>query len=92
MKRKSRNATAKQKRMFGRVFELGCLACRQDKLFSYPQIHHWREYGYRNHDLIYGLCKPHHDMRHLHKPDFVAKYGADKELFEESQKLLGIVK
>lgn len=90
--------TAAQKRHFGRVFSLGCAACRQEGKFSFPQIHHWREYGYRDHNLVIPICPVHHvatsavkgiPNRHLNPVEFAAKFGTDKELYEQTMELLG---
>jgi len=94
----SKPPTAAQKRIWGLVFEVGCMACRQDGNFSFPQIHHVKEYGKRNHGKVFGICPPHHSPvcavpgvpnRHLNPIEFREKYGTDQELFEKCQKLIG---
>lgn len=96
----SNNPTAAQKRMWGKVFEVGCIACYMDEVFSFPEIHHAKEYGYRNHDKVYGLCPVHHKAtsmepgipnRHGTPKAFIERYGTDQELFELCQKLRGII-
>lgn len=94
----SKRPTAAQKRMWGRVFESGCLACRQEGVFSFPEIHHVKELGKRrNHDKVYGLCPSHHKAtsmipgvpnRHGTPKEFIEKYGTDQELFERCQEIL----
>jgi len=90
--------TAAQKRMWGRVFAAGCMACLQDGIFSFPEIHHVKEYGYRNHNKVYGLCPKHHKEvsavkgvpnRHLNPIEFRDAYGSDQELFEKCKKEIG---
>ena len=88
--------TANQKRMWGRVFEVGCIACMIDGKFSFPEIHHAKDYGYRNHSNVYGLCPPHHRplvanvvSRHGSPAEFEKLYGTDKELLEKCKELLG---
>jgi len=84
--------TAANKRLFGKVFEVGCMACRQHGIFSFPEVHHYREYGKRDHSKVFGLCPPHHrptaaivgvPNRHGNPVEFAKKYGTDKELFSE---------
>jgi len=93
--------TAAQKRLWGSVFQVGCMACRQDGVFSFPEIHHWREYGYRDHSKVLGLCPPHHRPtaaipgvlnRHGNPIEFAAKYGTDEELHKECMKVIGLSK
>jgi hypothetical protein len=97
----SKNPTAQQKRMWGRVFENGCMACQKECRFSFPQIHHWRPYGYRDHSKIFGLCPAHHSAvcavpgipnRHLTPVEFAKKYGTDEELFKLCMEQIGEVK
>lgn len=93
----SKKATAAQLRMWGKVFEVGCIACLMEGNFSFPEIHHVKEYGYRNHDKVYGLCPIHHKAtamvkgvpnRHGTPKEFTEKYGTDQELFEDCQRRL----
>mgnify|MGYP003527307285 CR=1 FL=1 len=76
------------------------MACLQEGNFSFPEIHHWREYGYRNHSKVYGICPAHHKEvsavkgipnRHLNPVEFREKYGTDEELFNQCmEKVRGI--
>jgi hypothetical protein len=93
----SKQPTAAQKRKFGKVFEAGCMACLQDGIHSHPQIHHWRQYGNRDHNLIFGLCPTHHNAvsavpwiknRHLNPIEFAEKYGTDEELYRKCMELI----
>lgn len=97
----SNRPTAAQQRMWNRVFDAGCVACRMNGKFTYPEIHHVKEYGYRNHDKVYGLCPVHHKAtsmvkgipnRHGTPKEFVEKFGTDQELFEQNQKYIEGVK
>lgn len=83
--------TAKQKKRWERVVALGCLCCRQR-----PSIHHCRHecgMGQRNHDHVAPLCPECHQhgkiSRHGTPKEFTELYGTDKDLHEETQKLLG---
>ena len=87
--------------MWGKVFEVGCMACKQEGIFSFPEIHHVKEYGYRDHSKVYGLCPHHHKEvsavkgipnRHLAPIEFRELYGTDMELFEKCMKLIKITK
>lgn len=92
----SKRPTAAQKRMWGRVFNLGCIACMIDGKFSFPEIHHVKDYGYRNHSKVYGLCPAHHRAmctmavsRHGSPAEFQKMYGTDEELLKKCNELLG---
>jgi hypothetical protein len=91
-------STAAQKRLWGRVFENGCVACDLEGDFTFPQIHHWRRYGKRNHMKVFGLCPVHHcavnavpgiPNRHLNPIEFAAKYGTDEELYTLCMQQIG---
>lgn len=95
----SNRPTAAQKRMWGKVFENGCMACKQEGNHTHPQIHHWRQYGYRDHNKVFGLCPQHHNMisavegvlnRHRDPIEFSAEYGGDEELFNKCMEEIGI--
>ncbi len=90
--------TEAQKRLWGRIFEAGCVACRKEGKFSFPEIHHWREYGYRDHSKVFGLCPAHHrpgtavpgvPNRHGQPIEFRERYRTDEELFAENMKRIG---
>jgi hypothetical protein len=74
------------------------MACLQDGVFSFPQIHHVKAHGGRNHSKILGLCPIHHlevcavpgvPNRHLNPVEFAAKYGTDEELFQKCMQQIG---
>ena len=84
--------TASQKRMWGKVFGIGCMVCRQEGIFSFPEIHHVKDYGRNDNSKVYGLCPAHHrptagvtgiPNRHGDPKEFSEKYGTDQELFDE---------
>lgn len=95
----SNNPTAKQKAMWNKVAENGCMACLQNGFHTQPEIHHWREYGYKDHDLVFGLCPRHHSIvrsvvgvlnRHKDKLEFQDEFGTDKELYLKCMKMIGV--
>ena len=82
--------TAAQKRFWGRVVELGCLACLQEGKHTKPEIHHVKDFGKNNHSFVYGLCPIHHrptagvtgiPNRHGNPKEFAEIYGTDSELY-----------
>lgn len=90
--------TAKQYRLFAKVAEIGCMACRQNNKHTPAQIHHWREYGYRDHNKVFGLCPVHHTAtasvdwitnRHIDPAEFAEEFGTDEDLFNECMALIG---
>jgi len=90
--------TAAHKRLWNRVFSAGCMACLQDGKFSFPEIHHWREYGYRDHSRVFGLCPGHHrptaavqgvPSRHGQPVEFREKFGTDEDLFNKCMERIG---
>lgn len=90
--------TAAQKRLWGKIFEIGCMACLKEGKHSFPEIHHAKDYGYNDHSKIYGLCPKHHrptagvtgiPNRHGNPKEFADKYGTDKELYAECLIKLG---
>lgn len=89
--------TATQKRLWQKIVYLGCMACLQDGIFSDATIHHWREYGYRDHSKVFGLCPAHHlyqdavegtPNREKNKLEFQKKYGTDFELFTKCMEMI----
>lgn len=83
--------TAKQKKYFAKVAEIGCIACMLDGIYTPCEIHHGKKYGYRDHDYVYGLCPAHHKMtamikgvvnRHGNPIEFAEMYGTDEDLVE----------
>ena len=88
--------TAAQKRYFGRIFEAGCVACNIDGVFSFPEIHHIRKYGKRDHSRVIGLCPAHHRTGEYGVPSvhgapmkFREFYGNDEELLAKQKEMLG---
>jgi cytochrome c5 len=84
--------------MWGEVFEVGCMACYLNGVFSFPEIHHVKEHGKRNHSKVYGLCPIHHKAtsmvngipnRHGSQKLFEREFGTDQELFELCKKIRG---
>ena len=89
--------TAKQRRFFSKVASIGCMACRQENTFSFPEIHHVKNYGRNDNSKVYGLCPAHHrptagvtgiPNRHGNPKEFSEKYGTDSELFAECMNLI----
>lgn len=91
--------TAKQKRLWSKVAENCCMACRVEGVFDTPcEIHHARENGgYRDHNKVYGLCPAHHrdtaavpgvPNRHGDPIEFKRQYGTDSELFNRCMELI----
>ena len=91
-------ATASQRRIWGKLANIGCIACRKDGYDSTPgEIHHIKVYGYHNHDLVLCLCFNHHNNLNKlvpcihHNPlQFVERYGSELELLAESLDLIGV--
>jgi hypothetical protein len=88
--------TAAQKRYFGRIFDAGCVACNIDCVFSFPEIHHIRKYGKRDHSRVIGLCPAHHrhgvngvPSVHGNPMKFREFYGTDEELIARQKEMLG---
>lgn len=90
-----KSPTAAQRRHWGRVFEVGCMACLFDGRFSFPEIHHVKDYGNNDHSRVFGLCPIHHRPtagvtgvvnRHGNPKEFEKLYGTDNELFKECMK------
>lgn len=93
----SNNPTTKQRRMWSKVAAIGCMACLQDGIYTPCSIHHLKEYGYRNHDKVFGLCPTHHQHeftvpgipnRHKTPIEFTERYGTDQELFEKCMAII----
>ena len=84
------NPTAKHRRRWNKVIELGCIPCLIDGIEGTPAgISHAHGHGYRDHDKVWGSCEPHHLYQHAepgilnrHKNpiEFREKYGTDSEL------------
>ena len=92
------NPTAAQKRFWGKVFEVGCIPCHLEGKFSFPEIHHVKKHGRRDHSLVYGCCPAHHRPtagvtgvmnRHGNPKEFSEKYGTDAELYRKCMELIG---
>ena len=93
--------TAADRARWQRVVKLGCLACRQDfgpdADLGPACIHHCRHncgLGQRKHDQVAPLCPTHHQhgpvSRHGEGArEFREKYGSDRELHEQTERLLG---
>lgn len=73
------------------------MACRKEGNFSFPEIHHVKNYGKNDNSKIYGLCPAHHRPtagvtgvlnRHQNTKEFAKEYGTDSELFDECMKLI----
>jgi hypothetical protein len=89
--------TAAQQRLWGKVVALGCMACHKEGVFSFPEIHHVKDYGKNDNSRVYGLCSAHHRPtaaikgvfnRHGNPIEFAEKYGTDKDLFEYCMKMI----
>ena len=83
--------TAKDKRHFKAVAELGCI---NDG--SPAEIHHSRAglgMGQRDHSKVIPLCPECHRMgefsRHINPLEFEARYGTDAELVDKTNETLG---
>ena len=97
-KKKSKEPTAKQRRMFAKVVAVGCMACRKEHGIYVPaEIHHVKKYGYRNHNDVIGLCPIHHRPTfgvtgipnyHGNKIEFEAKFGTDRQLMIECRGII----
>lgn len=89
--------TAADKRLWQKVFEVGCIPCHIEGVFSFPEIHHVKEYGKRNHQKVYGCCPAHHrptaavqgvPNRHGNPIEFEKLYGTDQELYLKCRELI----
>ena len=83
--------TAKDKRHFQRVADLGCIICKMP-----AEIHHVRDYttgmGQRDHSRVIPLCPNHHRInkvsKHHDPAGFMAVYGTDQKLLDETKEML----
>ena len=95
-----RKPTKEESEWMSAVVDLGCIVCRNDLgLFSPCEIHHLE--GSKKPDAHFktiGLCFRHHrshkhtveyTSRHPHKYQFQLRYGSEKSLLEQTQKLIG---
>ena len=95
-----RKPTKEEDKWMSAVVDLGCIVCRNALgLFSPCEIHHLE--GSKKpgaHLKTIGLCFPHHRggydsieciSRHTNKYRFQLKYGSEKSLLEQTQKLIG---
>ena len=84
-------ATAKQKRHFQRLVELGCIICRGP-----AQIHHIGTHmgGGRDHDRVIPLCHLHHTggeygvAIHASKAKFESIFGTEEELLSKANDMV----
>lgn len=91
--------TAKQKRIWNKMAEFGCLPCYLDGNPGTPAtISHAHDHGYRDHDKIFPCCPVHHleqhavngiPNRHKNPKEFAAQYGTDDELVRVAYRLIG---
>jgi len=82
--------TAKDRRYFNAVVDLGCIICGGP-----AEIHHSRHglgMGQRDHSRVIPLCPYHHRLsntsRHLAPGRFADLYGTDKELERKTEREL----
>ena len=89
--------TKQQQIYLQKLVDLGCIACYKAGMETKPEIHHIRDYGYRNHWNCIPLCPAHHrptaaviGVPNIHgdKLEFERKYGTEKELLELCRKLI----
>lgn len=90
-------ATEADKAWWDRVAALGCIACRKDGILNlWVSIHHTDGRTKPGaHRRVLGLCAPHHQTGgeaapsiHPWKARFEAKYGTQKQLVAETERLL----
>lgn len=82
---------------YKQLIEIGCIVCRLEGKNTPPQIHHpYGRTGDGNQKTI-PLCYYHHQegsdceaytSRHPWKTRFVARYGTEEYLLEETNKLI----
>jgi len=91
--------TKAEKKWWGRVAELGCIACLKDGIHNeYVSIHHTDGRTKPGaHMRVLALCGPHHQTGgesapaiHPYKARFEAKYGTQTELLSWTKELLEI--
>lgn len=94
-----RKPTKEESEWLAAVADLGCIVCRNEfKIFSPCEIHHLE--GSKKpgaHKKTIGLCVPHHrggyqtaecTSRHPYKYQFQLRYGSEKSLLEQTEKLI----
>lgn len=87
--------------LIARLQDIGCLACRQDGNFHVPSdLHHPTDGGRRlGDDIVIPLCPFHHrgvgmppfpgaPSLALSKRLFVQRYGTERELLAETERLM----
>ena len=80
----------KDKIRFGKLKQIGCIACAKYGYFSEPVIHHIRSHTglsiRPSHDDTIPLCPLHHNMGnnsiHLNKVRFEHTFGTEKQLLK----------
>lgn len=92
------NPTAAQRRKWDRIAALGCIPCLLDGIEGTPAtISHSHDYGYRDHNKVYGACPIHHleqhavagiPNRHANPIEFRERYGTDEELVAKVSEML----
>lgn len=92
------NPTAKQRKTWNKIAEIGCLPCKMDGFEGTPAgISHAHDHGYRDHDKVWPSCESHHlyqhaikgvPNRHKNPIEFRERYGTDAELVEYVSELL----
>lgn len=98
---KGRAPTAEEARFMDAVASLGCVACAKDGIANpWISLHHIDGRTKPGaHMLVLPLCAPHHQQDdadplqrpsvHGRKATFTARYGTERELLAECQKLIG---
>ena len=81
------------KKWFSKLVDLGCIVCREEGIYSPPDIHHIHRNGRRVDDLhTIPLCPAHHRLgyntprvvsRHPYKAEFERRYGSEWDLFKK---------
>lgn len=93
----AKRKTKQQKIYLQKLVDLGCIACYKEGMDTRPEIHHVRDYGYRDHSKAIPLCPAHHrptaavpGVPNIHgdKLWFEEKYGTEKELMALCRKLI----
>ncbi len=89
--------TVKEKKHLSRVADLGCIICRKNGRPLVPaEIHHIREMTgmskRASHFEVIPLCPYHHRLSqeafHYNSKEFTQKWGTQRELLQETLKLL----
>ena len=86
-----------QKRLYGKIAELGCSLCRHQGNEGTPaELHHIRRAGKRSNASVIPLCPFHHrgsntSIHGMVRKQFEVVYQiTEEELLEQTQKLLGL--